>query len=374
MHRVPPFALALFALAAGAALLRAQETPPAPRPRKRGAEITPLAYSTDASTVRLVPLRQGKLPDLSKGDVIKPTCGRGVNPKTPCEVHWLPEGDLLVIRRGQTDGFQRYGRNAQGRMEELAQGTWPAGWHLAGSGDVDGDGWSDLLLTRKTAQGYADFEVLVALGESKGEFHFKRPAQRVAQRQWAAAFSMAELTGDEHMDLLFHVQPHGGSHPVTYFVIPGNAEGPLDLKRKQEWCKGPIGASASSDVVLDDFNTDGLSDLLLTPDDDVPDDGQSYLSLSTREGATPLRPSVDFAPTREGWGNDRGAYRIQTSDVDLNGTTDLIVWFDDWRQKGRWSVHVYRGDGKGGFGKGELLLQGARDCPRMAWARFAAEF
>ena len=93
-----------------------------------------------------------------------------------------------------------------------------------------------------------------------------------------------------------------------------------------------------------------------------------------RDGATPLRPSVDFAPTREGWGNDRGAYRIQTSDVDLNGTTDLIVWFDDWRQKGRWSVHVHRGDGKGGFAQGELLLQGSKDCPRMAWARFAAEF
>ena len=95
------------------------DAPPPPAPE-------PLALSTDANTVRMVPLQPGQLPDLSVGGVLHPTCGKGVDPKAPCGLRWLPNGDLLVRRNGTIqDGYSRFSRDARGRMRERAVGAWP---------------------------------------------------------------------------------------------------------------------------------------------------------------------------------------------------------------------------------------------------------
>jgi hypothetical protein len=335
----------------------------------------PLALSTDADTVRLVPLVPGQLPDLERGGVIRPSCGQGVDPAKPAHLRWLPCGDLLVRRGGtQADGYSRFARDPHGRMVEGAVGEWPRGWRDAGAADVNGDGIDDLLLTRKGGKGYTHFEYKIARGRPNGSFDFGAAPVRILQRKWAAVFDLADVTGDGQPDLVFHHQPHGAAHPVTLFAVAGRADGTFAPEAEQiVLAQGQAGA-AMSGIVLEDFNRDGGVDLLLPPDDDVPDRGQAYILFQGREGLGKLQESVDFAPKDEGWTADRGSYLVQTCDVDLDGNRDLIAWYYSWTDE-RYSVTVHFGDGRGAFGNPQVLLAGKTKAkPTMAWRLEAIEW
>ena len=146
---------------------------------------------------------------------------------------------------------------------------------------------------------------------------------RILNRQWAAVFDLADVTGDGKPDLVYHHQPHGAAHPVTLYAVAGQGNGTFAPEAQRiVVAKGTSGA-AMTGIVLEDFNEDGGVDLFLPPDDDVPDDGQAYVVLQGRNGLGKLQPSIDFEPKREGWTADRGHYLVQSCDVDLDGHRDL---------------------------------------------------
>jgi FG-GAP-like repeat len=318
-----------------------------------------MLYSPDAETIRVVPLVHGDLPDLEVGEVLTTTCGDRVDPDAPVRLTVMGDGGFVAFRG------QAYARFLPNRMRDLVEvyaGSWSGGWRVAGVTDADGDGLQDLILIRREApRGHTDYSFAVALGEPGGTFREPGVHFNLVRGQWNAVAGVGDVDGDGHADLVFHAQPHGGTVPATILAFAGRGDGTF-AGEAETLVRGRAGMS---NVVLGDFDHDGLADVFLPPDDDTSDLGQSYLALGSN-GFQP-QESLDFFPAIEGGSHDRGWHTAVATDVDLDGRLDLVVTWASWTDES-WSVSVHRGDGLGGFAAGEELIAGAEHpIPTLAW-------
>lgn len=362
-----------FLLVAGVAWSQEREPPAAEPADADSARIEPLAYSPDGRTIRLVPLRRGRLPDLEEGEELHPTCGEGVDPRRPVWTMWLPDGDLLARRGGEAAGYSHFRPDADGRLREVVTGAWPADWACSGAADVDGDGHDDLLLTRKVGKGFTPYAYRIAAGQADGRFDFGAAPVRILSNQWAAVFTLEDVTGDGWADLVYCSQAHGAAQPVTLFALPGRGDGTFPGEGQARVLVRSRAGATMSGITLEDFDGNGYVDVFLAPDDDVSDNGQAHLALGRPDGVD-LGPSIDFEPGDEGWTSDQGSYRTQTCDVNLDRKLDVIVWYYSW-QSDAYTLRVYFGDGRGGFGDPQVLLEGAAKYkPTTSWRKTSFEW
>ncbi|MCA8926416.1 MAG: VCBS repeat-containing protein [Planctomycetes bacterium] len=327
-----------------------------------------MLYSPNASTLRVVPLRHGQLPDLEQGTALQPSCGKGVDPKQPVVGVILHEGAILALRDGSEPGFSRFEFDALGQWREVAVGAWPRGWYVAATADLDRDGRDELLLARRVQpQGYSAYRVKVATPSQDGGYDFTQPEREVYASTWFATFTLGDVDDDGQADLVFHQIPHGGPSPLRVEFHSGRGDGTFAEERRL-LLSAP---EAAHNLVLADFNADGTLDLFLPPDDDVRDFGQAHLALSQPKGPRVLAPSLDLRPAGESWGTDNGAFFAVATDVDLDGHLDVVARFTSWGRGHDYSYEVFRGHADGSFGPAERLTQGAPDpgahLPTFGW-------
>ncbi|MCA1994918.1 MAG: hypothetical protein LDL41_23145, partial [Coleofasciculus sp. S288] len=136
-------------------------------------EFNSVIYSTDATSIYVVPLLPGIPPNLSQGVQLSASNWLGANPTRPPSLRGLSNGDFIAIWYGDSQaGYSRFSSNADGSFTETIMGEWLAGWSLQGASDLNQDGLDDLLLIHKTQQGFGNYEYKVALGQSDGSFDF----------------------------------------------------------------------------------------------------------------------------------------------------------------------------------------------------------
>ncbi|MCP4701636.1 MAG: VCBS repeat-containing protein [Gammaproteobacteria bacterium] len=339
-------------------------------------------YSTSAADIRVTPLVSGGMPDLSTGVDLHASAPCEDDMTQPPRIVPLNSGDFLTIWwNKQTDSacYSRFTPNGNnGDFTETHIGAWDGAgnrenmWVPLSANDMNGDGLDDLVLFRWGINGanvrdYKLREYKAAPGKSDGSFDFSGTPVTFVSGMRAIMYTVADADGDSHTDLVFHSFRSGGTHPTELYMLRGMGDG--TFAATQEHLLSTASGQGSNTVVFADFNTDGIPDAFLPPDDDVSDEGQSYINLGQGSGNfTPVVHSIDFVPEREGQTHDRFSASGQAYDVDLDGHADLVINED--RVGISVSKKVYRGDGNGEFtATGEELYSAPNGAvfPRLAF-------
>lgn len=346
-------------LACGSPVL-AEDTP---RPPPLGPNAPPdffLAYAEESSLVRVVPLVGGRLPDLTKGDELRPTWGPGAATAKPPTLALLQDGDLLVVVGGGVE-FVRYRRDGLDAWKVRARGELPPNGGLVGLRDVDGDREPDVVLVAPRASGAA-WAVRVARGRDDGTFAPPGPPREVVGPMYSVFLALGDVDEDGVLDLLLHEVPHGAIVPVRLFAARGAGGGTWGEMRGL--AGGKHGAST---IAVAKLRPEEGPSVLLGSDDDTDDVGQTQLALRRPDGRWDVVDGADLEPTREGWSSDEGAWTLTPVDVDLDGHVDLVARFDAWSPTDaprRTIVQVLAGRPEGGgFRTAETILD--RDFPRL---------
>jgi len=318
-------------------------------------QVNHVLYSTNANTIYVVPLDTA-LPDLNNVAAVPGVVELSVSPPSgadltrPPSLRGLDNGDFIATWfDGNGDPvYSRFSPDSSGGFTQTPIGSGPAGWGVRGTADLNGDGLDDFLLTHKTSSGFGNYEYRVALGQSDGSFDFSAtPITLLNNMPWGANFTLADVDGDSHSDLVFHSYASGGSFTTNLYMLKGNGDGTFaDVSNQQLLLSNPHGATTP---LFGDFDEDGDLDVFLPPDDDVADMGQSYIAFNDGSGgfSTPQQ-SIDFRPNNEGRTHDQFWAFAETYDVNLDGHLDIVGRLIPWNT-GNYSVEVYLGDGNGGF-------------------------
>jgi hypothetical protein len=185
--------------------------------------------------------------------------------------------------------------------------------------DLNGDGIPDVVVTNCTS---ADVSVL--LGRGDGTF--------VSQRRFDAATSpialaVGDLNGDQKPDLVVIDSPQGSEVTVAALIGRGNGT----FMPQQSLLLPSNGAYPPGDVVIADFNNDGIADLAVS--------GRNkpgvVILLGNGDGTFRDGGNID---------NNNMSQSLAVGDVNGDGKPDIINTWDD--QNG---CSVFLGNGDGTF-------------------------
>jgi len=208
-----------------------------------------------------------------------------------------------------------------------------AGWSVGGAGDVNSDGYADLLIGAvydATADDRAGAAYLV-LGPVSGELSLADADARLLGEDeddfaGIATSGAGDVDGDGVPDLLIGaINAGSGDSEGAAYVVSGATSGELGLADAGAVL---VGEGANDDCGYDvsgvgDADGDGVSDLLIgCPLADV--GGAVYLVLGPVAGTVSLS-EADARFLGEGTGDSAGWSLSGVGDVDGDGLQDLIV-------------------------------------------------
>ena len=151
-------------------------------------------------------------------------------------------------------------------MREYLGSAMPAGWHIAGTGDFNGDGLTDILWTTNVPGGSAYLWMMTANGPTAVSL-----AQygKVPSKAWIGDFN-----GDGKSDILWDM---GSGAPILWTMNGATVSSIsyLGSAMPPGWHIAGVG----------DFNGDGFTDVLWTPN--VPG-GPAYLWMMSASGPAPV--------------------------------------------------------------------------------------
>ncbi|HUB81469.1 MAG TPA: VCBS repeat-containing protein, partial [Bryobacteraceae bacterium] len=206
----------------------------------------------------------------------------------------------------------------------------------AATGDFNGDGKSDLAVGD-----VASGSISIFLGNAKGSF---TPGTPIAIPNCPVGFvATGDFNRDGHPDLLALCQ-----FQSTVWVVPGLANGgfgtPIPTTVPDIILFG-YGNGIFQTCVVDDFNNDGIPDLIITLTDAnfSLDSGRVALLLGKGDGtfqpaSTVLTASSAFLPNV-----------ILAADFDRDGNQDLLIAGGPVNNTGPAVVETFLGNGMGGF-------------------------
>jgi len=322
--------------------------------------------TTSATDIRVVPLVQGSIPDLSTGiDLtlsVPPPCDNGLDFTQPVKVIPLSNVDFLAFWWNSTNNNACYSRlvpDGNGCFTENHLGAWYGGatsnqWFPLPAADLNGDQNDDLVLFTRPGSGMEKtYEYKVALGQADGSFDFSGTPTTFITGIWTALVTLADADGDSHADIVFHSFASGGSHPTVLNMLKGQGDG--TFAANPQHLLSTSQGQGSEVAVIANFDADSAFDVFLPPDDDVSDLGQAYIAFGQSAGQFgAIEESIDFAPSNEGGTSDQFRAWANACDLNLDGHVDLIAheaWWDTSR-----TTKVYLGDGNGHFSEPGVKL------------------
>ena len=213
-----------------------------------------------------------------------------------------------------------------------------AGTALAGAGDVDGDGYADILVGA-----YAEDEggtdagaAYLWLGPVTGErsltdAHAKLLGEQVDDLAGMAVAGAGDTDGDGHADILVGAsrEDSGGVDAgAAYLLLGPISGGTLTLASADAKLQGARGGDTACRVAgAGDVNGDGLDDVLVgaqAEDSGGTNAGAAYLLLGPVSGTLRLS-SADAELRGETAGDDAGLAVNGAGDVDGDGFADILV-------------------------------------------------
>jgi hypothetical protein len=259
--------------------------------------------------------------------------------------------DLLVgtpfaqTNRGRVELFFGSAVGLQPKAAWVLEGRRPGeqlGLVISGVGDVNGDRFSDFMVSRVNTEGTKGPSTWVELflGSTSGpvatswRFLHEHPGFYIGGRAGPAG----NLNGDTFPDVFIgahmHRSPPDEKASGTVFVFYGSTNG---LAATPDWSyKGPIAGDGFGAAIAGagDVNGDGFADLIVgAPLDDQAghDSGRIYVFHGSRAGLSPMPNWSRHSPLeiRDAYSSDRdgyfGAAVASAGDVNRDGYTDILV-------------------------------------------------
>lgn len=285
---------------------------------------------------------------------------------------WLDSGSKALTgmgyvvfgkAQGFTSSFDLTSLNGINGFKIIAEAACNCvGWSVSFAGDVNGDGYDDVIIGAQAANelagaGYVLFghaniwPSSLELSSLNGTNGFKLNGEQVEDRAGWTVSSAGDINNDGYDDLVIcarEASPNGLPCAGSCYVVFGKADvwvSPFELaslngtngfKLNGEWSYGIFGNSASS---AGDINGDGYDDLIIGEPEAAPnnkeDGGSSHvifgkangwpsvLALASLNGTNGFKINGDKKPGEYGEGS--GWSVSSAGDVNGDGYDDMII-------------------------------------------------
>jgi uncharacterized repeat protein (TIGR01451 family) len=253
------------------------------------------------------------------------------------------------------------------------------GWSVATAGDVNGDGFADVAVGayRFDAGQTDEGRVFVYHGTATGlgaTAAWTAEADQAVASFGVAVSTAGDVNGDGFSDLLVGARQHdaGQADEGSAFVFLGSSTGldlggtrPTGTPASADWAAGgdqPGSWFGAAVAAAGDVNGDGHSDVLIGAprfDDGETDEGAAFLFLGSATGLSVARA---WTATGNQDSSDFGVTVAGAGDVNGDGYADLVVGADDYTllEIAEGQVFVYYGSATGPPAAASWTARGAQ--------------
>jgi hypothetical protein len=261
----------------------------------------------------------------------------------------------------------------------LDQASGNFGISIASAGDVNGDGYADLVVgapyqdSPESDEGAAYLYFGSATGPAATpDIIFDNPLDQAKGYFGRSVASAGDVNGDGYNDLVVgaHRQDNPESDEGTAYLYFGSATGPtaapnIIFDNPLDQAFADFGSSVAS---AGDINGDGYSDLVIgayRQDDPESDEGTAYLYFGAAAGPWPS-PDMPLANPLDQAGGHFGYSVASAGDIDGDGYSDLVVgaYRQDDPESDEGAVYLYSGSAAGPTSPPGIVLSNPLDQAR----------
>ena len=227
------------------------------------------------------------------------------------------------------------------------------GYAVAGAGDVNADGYSDVLVGEPDYGTNDEGRAYLFLGSETGLSHFPdwtATGEGVGNHFGYAVAGAGDVNGDGYADVLIGARGHpAGSSRGKVYVYFGTDAGLPALPTWTMQGEATLDGFGSAVAGAGDINGDGYADILVGAPDYPGNAGQGRVyAYYGAPGGTPVAP--DWTVSGEDEGDGLGASLSGAGDVDGDGYADVILGaagFDNGVLADAGKAYVYAGSPAG---------------------------